>query len=139
MRQDWKPKSGVFISFPGNCREALTFYQRCFGGTLYLQNTNEIIYGRTAAPLVCGSLISDTVVIYGSDLLHDDGRKIGNYISVFLLCNGLEDRKLVLSRLMNGTDDALRDRTDVTDALVEVTDPFDVRWILGVPASKKFP
>ncbi|MDF2518187.1 MAG: glyoxalase [Sphingobacterium sp.] len=123
-------RSGVFITFSGNCRKALTFYQSCFGGSLEFDILDKKINGYAELPIVSASLISPNVVIYGSDLVHDDGRKIGNYLSVFLSCTNVIDRGELVSKLTSGRH-AVQGNNE-TDPLIEVTDIFDVRWILGI-------
>jgi len=123
-------RSGVFITFSGNCRRALTFYQSCFGGTLHFDRLDKKINGFSELPIVSASLTSPSVVIYGSDLVHDDGRKIGNYLSVFLPCTNVVDRGRLVTKLAAGRQAVLGNNE--TDQLVEVTDVFDIRWILGI-------
>ena len=123
-------RSGVFITFSGNCRKALRFYQSCFGGSLHFDRLDKKINGFSELPIVSASLTSPSVVIYGSDLVHDDGRKIGNYLSVFLPCTNLVDRGRLVTKLAAGRQAVLGNNE--TDQLVEVTDIFDVRWILGI-------
>lgn len=123
-------RSGVFITFSGNCRKALTFYQSCFGGSLDFDRLDKKINGYTELPIVSASLTSPDVVIYGSDLVHDDGRKIGNYLSVFLPCANVVDRGQLIIKLAAERQTVLGNNE--TDQLVEVTDIFDVRWVLGI-------
>ncbi|MEI2274757.1 glyoxalase [Sphingobacterium sp. ML3W] len=123
-------RSGVFITFSGNCRKALRFYQSCFGGSLHFDRLDKKINGYSELPIVSASLTSPSVVIYGSDLVHDDGRKIGNYLSVFLPCTNVIDRGRLVTKLAAGRQAVLGNNE--TDQLVEVTDIFDVRWILGI-------
>jgi len=123
-------RSGVFITFSGNCRKALRFYQSCFGGSLHFDRLDKKINGFSELPIVSASLTSPSVVIYGSDLVHDDGRKIGNYLSVFLPCTNVIDRGRLVTKLAAGRQAVLGNNE--TDQLVEVTDIFDVRWILGI-------
>ncbi|MGE8290172.1 MAG: glyoxalase [Sphingobacterium sp.] len=123
-------RSGVFITFSGNCRKALTFYQSCFGGSLDFDRLDKKINGYAELPIVSASLTSPNVVIYGSDLVHDDGRKIGNYLSVFLPCANVVDRGQLITKLAAERQAVLGNNE--TDQLVEVTDIFDVRWILGI-------
>ncbi|TCC96026.1 VOC family protein [Pedobacter hiemivivus] len=122
---------GVFITFSGNCKKALSFYQTCFGGLLQFETFEKEVPGYTEMPVVRGSLVSDRVIIHGSDLVHNEGRKLGNYISIFLHCKSTFDRKELIEKLefdhhnfsLNNYDD---------QKLIEVTDAFDVRWILGI-------
>ena len=125
-----KLASGIFITFSGNCRNALTFYQMCFGGTLYFE-TFEELQGYLQKPVINGSLVSDSIVIHGSDLVHNEGRKIGNYVSVFLPCKNADERSVLLKKL-EADHKGLIDGYNEDQKLVEVIDAFDVRWILGV-------
>src|SRR5690606_7200125 len=91
--------SAIFITFSGNCKKALSFYQTCFGGLLQFETFEKEIQGYSEVPIVSGSLVSDRIIIYGSDLVHNEGRKIGNYISVFLHCKDTSDRKELIEKL----------------------------------------
>ncbi len=118
---------GVFITFAGNCKKALTFYQACFGGTLHFETFDEDL-GYKEKPVIRGTLVADNIVIHGSDLVHNEGRKIGNYISVFLPFENAAERRAIIDKLGSG-----RNKLSNHDQpLVEITDAFDVRWILSV-------
>lgn len=124
-------KGGIFITFSGNCKEALMHYQKCFGGVLHLDTFDEALDGYAEKPVIRGSLLSDSIVIHGSDLVHDEGRKIGNYLSVFLPCKNAGDRNALIAKLkpvatLPGTSNL------EYQELIEVTDAFDVRWVLGI-------
>jgi PhnB protein len=122
-------KSAVFITFSGNCKKALTFYQSCFGGQLQWDTLEDNLTGYLGL-VVSASLISERIIIYGSDLVHNDGRKLGNYISIFLYCKNKRDRKELIEKLgFNQKHDFERGQND---QLIELTDHFDVRWILGI-------
>ncbi|QEH42019.1 glyoxalase [Chitinophaga sp. XS-30] len=123
--------SAVFITFSGSCRKALTYYQTCFGGTLQFETFEEELEGYTEMPVVSGSLVSDSVIIYGSDLVHSEGRTLGNYLSIFLHCKNTDDRQALIEKL-GLNEPHLFARNSDDQKLVEVTDAFDVRWILGV-------
>ena len=82
-------------------------------------------------PVISGSLVSDRIIIYGSDLVHNEGRKLGNYISIFLHCKNVADRKDLIEKLeFNKKGPLGKNYND--KKLVEITDAFDVRWMLGV-------
>ena len=120
-----KRVSAIFITFSGNCRRALTHYQTCFGGTLHFETLE--LPGYPEKPVISGSLVSDSIVIYGSDLTHSEGRILGNYMAVFLHCKSRADRKALVKKLGSKNTENYHDLK-----LVEITDAFDVRWILGV-------
>ncbi len=126
-----KSTSGIFITFSGNCKKALTFYQTCFGGKLHFEIFDKELQGYKEKPVISGSLVADSIVIHGSDLVHNEGRKIGNYLSVFLPCKNAADRKSIIDKLTSNKK-ALSTINDNEQTLVEITDAFDVRWVLGV-------
>lgn len=123
--------SAVFVTFSGNCRKALTFYQTCFGGTLHFETFEKELQDYTEMPVVSGSLVSDNIIIHGSDLVHNEGRILGNYLSIFLHCKKADDRQALIEKLKFDKTNS-SDTNDDSQRLVEITDAFDVRWILGV-------
>jgi len=126
-----KVLSAVFITFSGNCRKALTYYQTCFGGSLQFEAFERALQGYVEMPVVSGSLVSDSIIIHGSDLVHNEGRTVGNYMSIFLHCKNTNDRQALIEKLTFNKAD-VNDTNDDDQKLVEITDAFDVRWVLGV-------
>lgn len=122
--------SAIFITFAGNCKKALSLYQTVFGGTLQFETFENAIPGFPELPVVSASLVSERVIIHGSDLVHHEGRKLGNYISVFLHCKNAEDRKELIEKLQFQKMNPINKNYD--QKLVEITDAFDVRWILSI-------
>ena len=123
-------QSGIFITFSGNCRAALTFYQACFGGTLHFEMFDEPLQGYTEVPVVSATLISERIAIYGSDLVHNEGRKVGNYLAVFMPCVDIAEREELIARLTSRKNK--KEDCDTTHKFIEVIDLFNVRWVLGV-------
>lgn len=126
-----KLRDGIFITFPGNCKKALSFYQSCFGGHLYIQTFEEKIQGYREMPVINGSLVSDRIIIHGSDLVQNEGRKIGNYLSVFLNFDHAAERRTLMEKL-NPQCSTILPQDSEEQKLIELTDAFDVRWILGI-------
>lgn len=122
-----KITSGVYITFSGNCKRALTFYQSCFGGIVEFETFDTPLEGFAGTPVINGSLVSESIVIHGSDLVHNEGRRIGNYLSVFLPCKSVEHRKAIAEKLH-----AQCGIGNADERLVEVVDRFDVRWVLSI-------
>lgn len=123
--------SAIFVTFSGNCKKALTYYQTCFGGTLQFEIFEKEIQGYTELPVVSGSLVSDSIVIHGSDLAHNEGRTLGNHISIFLHCENIHERKALMEKLKFNKSNLFAKHAD-DQKLIEVIDVFDVRWVLGV-------
>lgn len=123
--------SGVFITFSGNCRVALDFYRNCFGGILHLETFNEELYRDPKRPVIVGSLASDRIIIHGSDLVHESGRRIGNHLSIFLPCQDNGERQELLKKLKSRKNTSFSTNYE-EQKLIEVTDPFQVSWILSI-------
>ncbi|WP_312793340.1 glyoxalase [Sphingobacterium sp.] len=130
VQQTERLQSGIFITFSGNCRAALTFYQACFGGTLHFDMFDQPLQGYAETPVVSATLVSERIVIYGSDLVHNEGRKLGNYVAVFMPCQDTVERAELITRLTSRKNK--KEDRNTMDKFIEVTDLFNVRWVLGV-------
>ncbi len=125
-----KYMSAVFITFSGNCQQALKFYQSCFGGLLQLDVFEQALPGYAQMPLVSGCLRSAKVVIRASDLVHHEGRIIGNYMAIYIHCDDEADRFALIKKLELGKKNR-SGKPNATAKLVEIIDVFGVRWVLG--------
>ena len=85
----------------------------------------------TETPVIIGSLISERIIIHGSDLVHDEGRKIGNHVSIFLPCKNVEERSSFGEKLAVNTS-WFQTMDQEAQILMEVTDAFQVNWILSL-------
>ena len=126
---DHKLVSAIFITFSGNCKEALTYYQTCFGGSLQFEIFEKELPGYAELPVVSGALIADGITIHGSDLVHNDGRIVGNYMAIFMRCENNDIRKELIEKL---TPNKYHGVGIYDEKLIEITDAFDVRWVLYV-------
>ena len=107
------------------------FYQRCFGGIVQFEEFEEDLGVYLETPVIIGSLISERIILFGSDLIHDEGRKVGNHLSIFLPCKNVEERTTVLN-LLTPYEKCLADQDYPEQRLVEVTDFYNVSWVLGL-------
>lgn len=118
----------VFITFSGNCREAFMVYQKCFGGDLQVELFEQLLPGFPQKPVLKAVLKSSKLLLYGSDLVHDEGRRIGNYMAVLVYCSNKEERSEYIEQLRNQT---VKHQiiNNSYDAFIEIVDRFDVRWV----------
>lgn len=123
--------AGIFITFSGNCKKALTLYQTCFGGQLFFENFSQSLPGYPERPVVIGSLLSDRIFIQGSDLVQDEGRKIGNHIAIIFACAHNAERKRLTEQLL-GCCVPKPVAHEEDQVLIEIVDVFQVRWLLSV-------
>ena len=130
MQAKEKIRSAFFITFNGNCKRALTLYQSCFGGKLVFENLTPSM-GLTEIPVVSGCLVSEGIIIYGSDLGHDEGRRPGNHMAFYIHCSSVKERLSLIKKIDScerySTYEALG-----RQKLIEVTDAFGVVWIFGI-------
>lgn len=123
--------SGIFITFSGNCRQAFTSYQACFGGELYIETFEQAVEGFSEKPVVKAVLNSPKLILYGSDLVHNEGRRTGNYMAVLVSCTSEQERLHYLEQLRVQQTNH-QPLTNTGQALVEMVDRFDVRWVFAI-------
>lgn len=93
-----------YLSFDGNCREAMNFYKDCFGGELHLQTVEELpemaarMPAEMAGHILHSSLSSGGIVIMASDLNREIPAE-GNTISLLLNCQSEEELNTLFSKL----------------------------------------
>lgn len=125
-----------FLSFNGNCAEAMQFYQSCLGGELQLTTIGETVMA-DAFPssmhqlVVTGNLIANEFCITGSDLNHETKRFSGTHQQLLLNCSNLNEARTCYYRLAEGgrriTDLQLYKPKQLSGQLV---DKFGNGWII---------
>ncbi|MFW2475357.1 MAG: hypothetical protein ACN4EP_00490 [Sediminibacterium sp.] len=122
--------SGIFLTFSGDCRQAFMLYHTCFGGELVIDAYTQNIEGYSVQPVIRAVLRSPKLVIQGSDLVYNEGRRVGNYMAVLIACNSSEERTRYIEQLYDYNHSI--GLTSSTEPLVEIVDRFDVRWMFSV-------
>ncbi len=97
----------AYLTFNGNCLEAMCFYRDCFGGELKVQTIGE-------SPMASGmpedmkhfilhaSLVNPALTLMATDCVGPDGLKRGNSISLCINCATEEEIKMLYQRLSEG-------------------------------------
>jgi PhnB protein len=85
-------KINSYLTFGGNCKEAMSFYKKCLGGDLSFQTLADSPYaeempGPYKQCIVHATLIKDNLILMASDLPYEQGLIKGNSISLMLHCN----------------------------------------------------
>ena len=93
-----------YITFNGNCREAMEFYHKCLGGELHFQTVGESpLSGETPQKMkkliVHAVLTSENFVLMGSDMVYDNGLAKGNAVSIVLHCTSEKETRSCYKRL----------------------------------------
>ncbi len=100
-------KINTYLTFNGNCREAMDFYRDCFDGTLTVQTladcpgTNHL-----PAPMkrviLQATLVNDQLILIGSDIISEQGLVMGNAVCLLLQCSNETELNEYYGKLLAG-------------------------------------
>lgn len=127
----------AYLTFNGNCREAMTFYKACLGGELSFQTVGESPLSagmpeRMKNCILHATLTKDALVLMGSDMLGEQGLIQGNSVALSLNCSSEAEIKSYYTKLSAGgkADHPLEE--SFWGALFgDLTDKFGNHWILN--------
>ena len=93
-----------YLTFNGNCREAMEFYRECLGGELRFQSLEESPGTENLPPplkkfVVQAWLKNDFMLLMGTDMVGDDGLIRGNAVSILLDSPDEQEIRTYYSRL----------------------------------------
>jgi PhnB protein len=126
-----------YLSFDGNCREAMTFYQSCLGGTLYLQTIGESpmaerLPAEMRDNIIHSSLINDNLVVLGSDMAANTGIVFGTSVSLMINCSSeAKIRSFYDSLSQHARASKPLEHTFWGALFGEVTDKYGVQWLFN--------
>jgi PhnB protein len=125
-----------YLTFNGNCREAMTFYNECLGGELEFQTVGESPMAEKLPQQMKESILHSTLtkgvlVLMGSDMVCDNGLVKGNSVSLMLNCSSEAEIKNCYAKLSTGgkATNPLED-TFWGAIFGNLTDKFGHHWIL---------
>ena len=135
--------STPFLLFDGNCAEAMTFYQSCFGGDISLIRTGDTPMKNQFPPekhnkIINAHLKSGAVEFSATDWHADYLQpKPGNTFSIFITGDSVDELKTLFSKLAEGADKDTRTYMELRDmpfgTYGQFTDKFGVSWIFRGP------
>jgi PhnB protein len=125
----------AYLTFDGNCREAMMFYRDCFGGNLRLQTVagspmEDEFPDDARNNILHAHLTNDTLTLQGSDLNGQERLVRGNTISLSLSCSSETEIKTFFQRLSAGGHVAHPLHEFFAGMMGTVTDKFEKDWIL---------
>jgi PhnB protein len=126
-----------YLTFNGNCREAMIFYQQCLGGELVFQTIGESPLSEKMPKkmkdlILHSTLTKDNLLLMGSDMVPETGLIRGNALSLVLNSGSEKELKSRYKKLSAGG--------EVTHPLQKnfwgtvfggVTDKFGNHWLLN--------
>lgn len=120
-----------YINFPGNTREAMTFYQECLGGELDIRPMPEGMPG-PADGVMHSELTGGGLRIMASDMVSPGGLTTGNNISIMIDCSSEEEINRFYSKLaVGGNADHPVQPAFWGGLFGHLTDKFGIAWLLN--------
>ena len=93
-----------YLTFNGNCREAMTFYKNCLDGELYFQTIGESPLAeqmpqRMKDYILHATLTNGNLILMGSDMVSETGFIRGNAVSLMLNCSSEQELRHFYGKL----------------------------------------
>jgi PhnB protein len=132
-----------YLTFSGNCREAMTFYKECLGGELILQTIGESPLSEKMPEkmkdcILHSALRKDSLLLMGSDMVPDSGLSKGNAVSLSLHCSSEEEIRTCYKKLSSGGKKNHPLENTFWGALFgDLTDKFGNHWLLNFDKNHK--
>ncbi len=126
-----------YLSFNGNCREAMVFYKKCLGGELSLQTIGESPLSETMPAkmkkcILHAVLSNKEFVLMGTDMVSESGLLKGNAVSLVLTCSSEKEIRECYKKLSQDGEQTHPLENTFWDALFGgLTDKYGNTWILN--------
>lgn len=126
-----------YLTFNGNCRQAMTFYKKCLGGELTLQTVgnsplSEKMPVKMKNCILHATLKKEDLIIMASDMVSNSGLQKGNNISMVLNCKNEKETRDRYQRLSKGGKQTHPLEPTFWGALFgNLIDKFGNHWILN--------
>jgi PhnB protein len=126
-----------YLTFNGNCREAMLFYKECLGGELTLQSIGESPLSEKMPAqmkdcILHASLTKGAWALMGSDMVAEEGLIKGNSVSLCLQCSSEAEIKACYANLSDGGKATHPLENTFWGALFgDLVDKFGNRWLLN--------
>lgn len=125
-----------YLTFSGNCREAMNFYKQCLDGELIFQTIGESPMAKKMPAqmkdsILHATLTKDDLTLLGSDMVSEKGFVRGNAVSLMLNCSSEEELKNCYEKLSEGGEKTHPLEVTFWGALFgDLRDKFGNHWIL---------
>lgn len=130
-----------YLTFNGNCREAMTFYKECLGGELLFQTVGESpvseqLPAKMKECVLHSTLTSNHIILMGSDMSPETLIK-GNAVSLMLNFSNEEETRRVYAGLSKGGDASQPLEIMFWGALFgHLIDRFGNQWMFNFDANQ---
>jgi PhnB protein len=126
-----------YLNFDGDCREAMTFYQRCLGGELRVVTFADAPMEsppESRDRVLNAHLASGPVVVMASDTMPGAEFVEGNNVCLSVECADVGQVESLYEALAEGGEATMRPHDAFWgDRFGMLTDRFGIRWMLNCP------
>ena len=125
-----------YLTFNGNCREAMAFYNDCLDGDLMFQAIGDSPMADKMPPQMKDRILHSTItkgslVLMASDMVSGKGLIKGNSVSLMLNCSSEEEVRSRYEKLSEGGERTHPLENTFWGALFGgLTDKFGNHWLL---------
>jgi PhnB protein len=131
-----------YLTFNGNCFEAMNFYKESLGGELSFQKIGESPLADKMPPqmkecVLHSTLTKGDLVLMGSDMASENGLIKGNAVSLMVDCGSEEEINTYYQKLSAGGNADHPIETSFWGALFgDLTDKYGNHWLLHFDKTK---
>jgi PhnB protein len=132
----------VYLTFSGNCREAMEFYHGIFGGRLTLLDAEKTGMADRMPPhmrnhVMHASLENGNLMLLGSDMGNPEKEVDGNTVSLEVDCLSPQQMQDFYDALMNGAMDSNAPHDFEQGRIAYIRDRYGKSWILYYDNTKE--
>lgn len=132
----------AYLTFNGNCREAMNFYKDCLGGEIHFQTIGDSPLAdkmpeQMRECILHSTLKSGVMTIMGTDLISDQGFQKGNTVSLALNCESEQELMHYFKRLSEeGVIYRMPQETFWGAMYADLVDKYGLQWLLNYDKTK---
>jgi PhnB protein len=131
----------TYLNFDGNCRQAMTFYQRCLGGELHMMPFSEVPgdHPKEAKDRIMHArLANGSAVLMASDTMPGMPFQRGTNFAIAAMTESLEETERLFSALSeNGKTTMPLQDTFWGARFGMITDQFGINWMFNFEKPKE--
>jgi PhnB protein len=123
----------AYLSFPGNCREAMNFYKESLGGELTMMAIADSPMGSQMPPemgqqIMHSSLTSESITLMAADM--NNNFSSGSAIHLCLVCDSNQQLNTYFEKLSVGGTVNHPVSTFFAGTIGDFQDKFGINWML---------